>query len=126
MNIKKIDHIVITTAHPKESIAFYQQLGFLIQDAGSHYELYAGDFKINLHILHQELHPHAKHIQPGSVDLCLEVLGNLNDWKDLLLEQQISIEEGIVTRYGAHGIMSSIYLRDPDENLIELCSYEEV
>ncbi|MEA5003273.1 MAG: VOC family protein [Christensenella sp.] len=121
--IKKVDHIVITTAHMKECLAFYEKLGFSVRDAGGRYELFAGDFKINVHAAGAELSPHAAQVTPGSADLCFEVDGDIGGWKQTLEACGIAIELGIVRRHGVSGKMDSIYLRDPDGNLIELCSY---
>lgn len=57
LNIKKIDHVVITTECIERCVKFYQCLGFSIRDAGGRYELLAGDFKINVHLRYQELSP---------------------------------------------------------------------
>ncbi len=121
--IKKIDHIVITTAKPKECTAFYQKLGFTVKDAGGRFELFSGDFKINVHILGSELSPHAQNVMPGSADICLELSIPIEECKALLLRAGLEIELGIVPRNGVRGEMRSIYLRDPDANLVELCSY---
>lgn len=123
LNIKKIDHVVITTECIERCVKFYQCLGFSIRDAGGRYELLAGDFKINVHLRYQELSPHAEHIQAGSADLCFEFAGNLDKWKEELIRQGITIELGVVERNGIRGHMRSLYLRDPDGNLIEFGSY---
>lgn len=121
--ITKIDHLVITTSNMEKCIAFYEMLGFHAQDAGGRWELFAGDFKINVHHLHHELEPKAANVQIGSADLCFEINGSLETYKKFLMDKEIKIEEVIVHRYGVKGKMSSLYLRDPDGNLIELCSY---
>ncbi|MEG1848596.1 MAG: VOC family protein [Lachnospiraceae bacterium] len=121
--IRKVDHMVITTAKLPECIAFYEALGFRAQDAGGCFELFSGDFKINVHLKGHELMPKAKNVQTGSADFCLEIDGDLAACRDQLIECGIKIELGIVTRHGARGEMCSLYLRDPDDNLIELCSY---
>lgn len=123
--IKKIDHIVITTAIPQACIAFYEKLGFRVKDAEGRYELYAGDFKINVHILGKELLPHAGFVQTGSADICFELDGNIEDFKTLLDSKNIPIALGIVIRTGVRGKMKSIYLRDPDHNLIEFSQYDQ-
>lgn len=122
--IKKIDHIVITTSDIKACIGFYTCLGFSSQNPGGRYELFAGDFKINVHIKNQELSPHAQYVQTGSADLCFEIIGDIDHFKAALLEKGLVIELGVVKRIGVNGNMRSIYLRDPDGNLIEFCSYE--
>lgn len=122
--IKKLDHLVITTAHLSESLAFYEKLGFQVKSGNGRYELFAGDFKINVHLKGKELSPHAEHVQTGSGDFCFEIEGELEAFKTLLEQQNLTIELGIVTRNGVLGPMDSIYLRDPDGNLIEFCKYQ--
>lgn len=123
--IKKIDHVVITTSDVEACLAFYENLGFTSKTADGRYELYAGDFKINVHIKGNELLPHAKNVQPGSADFCFEILENIADFKAKLIANGLLIELGIVSRTGVHGKMQSIYLRDPDGNLIEFSAYAQ-
>lgn len=122
--IRKVDHLVITTAHASACIAFYEALGFEAHNAGSRWELYAGDFKINVHLLGHELEPKAGVVQPGSADLCFELGVSLNECLDRLDAAGIEVELGVVERHGVRGAMRSLYMRDPDRNLVELCSYE--
>ncbi|MEG2594879.1 MAG: VOC family protein [Ruthenibacterium sp.] len=122
--IQKVDHMVITTANLPACIAFYEALGFRAQDAGGRWELFSGDFKVNVHLKGHELMPKAQNVQTGSADFCFEIDGDLALCKEQLTKCGIAIELGIVTRHGARGEMHSLYLRDPDGNLIELCCYE--
>ncbi|MEG0769638.1 MAG: VOC family protein [Ruthenibacterium sp.] len=121
--ICKVDHMVITTANLPACIAFYEALGFRAQDAAGRWELFSGDFKINVHLKGHELAPKAQNVQTGSADFCFETDDDLALCRDTLVERGVTIELGIVTRHGARGEMRSLYLRDPDGNLIELCSY---
>ncbi|MEG0751572.1 MAG: VOC family protein [Oscillospiraceae bacterium] len=122
--ISKVDHVVITTADIEACTSFYRALGFRAENAGGRWELFSGDFKINVHVKDHELEPKAAHVQTGSADLCFEIDGSLELCRRTLIENGIEVELGIVTRHGVRGEMRSIYLRDPDGNLIELCSYE--
>lgn len=121
--IKKIDHIVITTEKIRETLDFYEKLGFVSQIIGDRYSIFAGDFKINLHIKGHELLPHAKNPEIGSCDLCFEITESIGSFKEKLEAQGLFIELGIVERSGFRGSMNSIYLRDPNGNLIEFCKY---
>ena len=121
--IKKIDHFVITTKDIEACLSFYQKLGFKCVQDFDRYQLYQGDFKINVHILGQELLPHAKNVQIGSQDICFEITIDIKEFEQYLQSNKISIEEGIVDRVGVFGIMQSIYLRDPDGNLLEFSQY---
>ena len=82
-----------------------------------------GTSKINLHQAGQEITPHAARPTPGSADLCLitttppaAVLAHLE-------AQHVPVEDGPVPRTGARGLIASIYIRDPEGNLIEIASY---
>ncbi|MEG0804652.1 MAG: VOC family protein [Pygmaiobacter sp.] len=121
--LRKIDHLVLTTAHLADCLAFYNALGFRSVDAGDHWELFSGDFKLNVHLKGHELEPKARNVQTGSADLCFELDIPLAACRDALIACGIQPETDIVTRHGARGSMHSFYLRDPDENLIELCCY---
>ncbi|MEG0238577.1 VOC family protein [Anaerorhabdus sp.] len=122
--IKKLDHYVITTRNASLCFDFYEKLGFDIKKYVNRGEMFAGDFKINVHFLGKELEPHALNVMHGSADLCFELSIDIEMFKQHLQNQGISIEEGIVPRSGVKGDMVSIYLRDPDGNLLEFSSYE--
>lgn len=121
--IQKIDHMVITTNNITATIDFYEKLGFVAHKQGDRYELFAGDFKINVHILGRELSPHAKNVQVGCNDFCFEIQGDIATLQQELQAKGLQLETDIVTRHGVRGAMQSIYLRDPDGNLVELSSY---
>lgn len=122
--IKKIDHIVITTENIDDCVTFYKKLGFTAQSSGARCELFAGDFKINVHIKGEELSPHAQNVATGSADLCFEISEDILTFTKELTQKKLVIELGIVERTGVRGMMSSIYLRDPDGNLVEFSHYE--
>ena len=122
--IKNIDHFVITTKNISKTLDFYGRLGFRVKDCSTRYELYAGNFKINVHILDQELLPHAQNVKTGSLDVCFEISGNIDVYKKQLEDKGFEVEMGIVKRMGVKGEMNSIYIRDFDGNLLEFCSYE--
>lgn len=122
--IQKVDHFVITTAHLDACLDFYRRLGFRCQAAPARYELYAGDFKINVHELCHELEPKAGQVQAGSADFCLEVTDDLSVLYEQWAIEGSALDLGVVERHGVGGRMQSLYLRDPDGNLIELCHYE--
>ncbi len=119
----KIDHIVITTSDVKACIAFYEVLGFQAKEANNRYELFQNDFKINVHLVGKELKPNAHLAKPGTLDICFEIEEQLEVWQALLREKAIPVSE-ILQKQGVRGAMRSFYLRDPDQNLIELCEYE--
>lgn len=123
IEIRKIDHFVITTENLAACLNFYQLLGFRLVQDGNRYALFAGDFKLHVHMRGHELSPHAMRVQPGSADLCFEVDAQLEALKAELAANGVQAELGVVDRSGVRGQMRSLYLRDPDGNLIELSSY---
>ncbi|MGL5722222.1 MAG: VOC family protein [Brevinema sp.] len=124
INIKGIDHIVITVGDIDTSIAWYRDiLGMRIIQNGTRFEAHFGSQKINFHAYGGEFQPAAHCPTEGSVDIALELEGSIEDALVFLCQQQVDILLGPVLRMGARGEMQSIYLRDPDQNLIELSAY---
>ncbi|QUQ64716.1 VOC family protein [Kutzneria sp. CA-103260] len=123
MKITRLDHLVLTVADLDATIAFYTSvLGMeAVTFRGSRKALTFGTSKINLHQAGHEFSPKALHPTPGSADLCFIVDDPVDD---LARELGSLIEEGPVERTGATGPIRSIYLRDPDANLIELSNYQ--
>jgi catechol 2,3-dioxygenase-like lactoylglutathione lyase family enzyme/ketosteroid isomerase-like protein len=79
-----------------------------------------GDQKINLHPVGRGFNLVAARPTPGSADLCLLTDEPLARWTAHLQACGVAVEEGPVGRTGARGPIQSIYLRDPDGNLIEI------
>ncbi len=124
MRITHIDHLVITTAHLERSLDFYVGLlGMEHRSDNGHHNLYFPGGKISLHTVKGEFTPAAGNPQYGSQDFCLIVDDDLAVLKEEIEAKGFDIIEGIVTRHGSQGAMKSLYLRDPDGNLVELSSY---
>ena len=87
---------------------------------GERHAVSFGSQKINLHVVGQEFSPRAAQATAGSGDLCFLIDGSLEGAEAHLAAQGIAIEEGPVDRTGATGPIRSLYVRDPDQNLIEL------
>jgi catechol 2,3-dioxygenase-like lactoylglutathione lyase family enzyme len=105
----------------EETVAFYEQLGMRRETFGDgRLALRFGVQKLNLHHAGAEISPHAEHPTPGSADLCFLVEGRLDEVVDELATLGIPVELGPVERMGATGPIRSVYLRDPDGNLVEL------
>ena len=85
-----------------------------------------GRSKINLHQVGYELHPNALHAVAGSADLCLITDDTLDRVQAELKENGIPLVEGPVRRTGALGELQSVYVRDPDGNLVEISKYLSV
>ena len=121
MKISKFDHIVIPVSDIQKAIDFYVGiLNMQLDTSHNRYAVSIGQQKINLHVGLAEFLPAAKNPAYGSADICLLIEGELSDVKIELDSKGITIEEGIVRRNGFCGPIDSIYLRDPDGNLIEL------
>lgn len=124
--ISHLDHLVLTVASIDKSCAFYETvLGMKRIDTPGHPTAVAfGNQKINLHQIGEEFLPNAKVACPGSADLCLIASIDMTDVMQALSGTGIEIELGPVPRNGAQGPMQSVYLRDPDGNLIEISVYD--
>jgi len=120
--IHHLDHLVLTTADEKACIDFYAGLlGMTLVSFGEERKAFSfGQQKINLHIKGSEFEPKAHLPVPGSLDLCFIADRPLDDVISLLQREGVKIIEGPVSRTGAIGPIRSIYLRDPDLNLIEI------
>ena len=124
--VRMLDHLVLTVKSIPETVRFYTQvLGmrgeqFEVADGTRRWALLFGQSKINLHQKGREFDPKAAHAHPGTADLCFLTDAPLADWMAHLTTHQVQIEDGPVPRSGATGPINSLYLRDPDGNLIEV------
>lgn len=125
MQIQRLDHLVLTVRDIGATCDFYHRvLGFEIINFGDQRTaLRFGDQKINLHRRGAGTDPCAAKPTPGSADLCFIVREPVEEMIDQLSERAVVIEHGPVTRTGACGQIRSIYIRDPDNNLLELSNY---
>ena len=81
--------------------------------------------EVHIHVQKGEFQPAAKHPTCGSLDLCLIADGSIEDIQREFEAKGAPIELGIVERTGARGRIDSIYLRDPDGNLVEISVYSQ-
>lgn len=122
--IDHLDHLVLTVANIDATVAFYTSaLGMELITFGERKALRFGEQKINLHQVGMEFEPKALHPTPGSGDLCFITKAPLEKVISHLNLGNYPIELGPVPRDGAKGEMLSIYLRDPDLNLLEISNY---
>jgi catechol 2,3-dioxygenase-like lactoylglutathione lyase family enzyme len=122
--IDHLDHLVLTVANLERTCAFYLDiLGMKLEtfDEGRK-ALRFGVQKINLHLLGHEFEPKALRPTLGSADLCFIATTPLAEVAEHLARSGVAIELGPVERTGAIGRMLSIYIRDPDGNLIEIAN----
>ena len=126
IKLSRLDHVVLTVADVAKSVAFYQNvLGMEAETFGEQQQRTAlkfGEQKINLHPANTPFLPHAKKPVPGSADLCFITPQPLQEVMLWLIGCGVEIVEGPVERTGATGRLNSMYLRDPDGNLIEIAN----
>ena len=128
MKLEKIDHVVITVKDLKKTIDFYTNiLGMKLEKFSSsldnnqiRYAVSFGSQKINIHEEKKPIKPNALNPSSGSMDICFISKNKINDWVHHLVKKGINIEIGPERKTGALGPILSIYIRDPDFNLIEI------
>lgn len=122
MKIDRLDHLVLTVKDLAATCDFYSRvLGMEVATFGAgRTALRFGSQKINLHEAGKEFSPKAQAPTPGSGDLCFitkvpmhQVIAHLNSCR-------VEIVTGPGPRTGARHVLESVYVRDPDENLIEI------
>jgi len=126
--IDRVDHIVLTTRDKDACIRFYTEvLGMKLEKFRTPTEerlaLKFGAQKINLHEWGREFTPRAHVAVPGSLDLCFIASTSLDEVMQKLEKNNIPILEGPVAKTGAKGPIRSVYVRDPDLNLVEISVY---
>ena len=126
MKVRSFDHIVLTTANLKACLGFYTGLlGLRAEEADGRYALYFGAQKINIHRKPAEFLPAAAYPLAGSLDLCFAAEGDAQEAYEELRAKKAPLVSDVVIRHGARGTMKSIYLRDPDGNLVDIGFYED-
>jgi catechol 2,3-dioxygenase-like lactoylglutathione lyase family enzyme len=122
-----LDHLVLTTANESECVDFYTRvLGMKLESfiGGTppveRKAFKFGNQKINLHIKGKEFEPKADIPTPGSLDLCFIADRPLVQVIEKLGQENWPIIEGPIIRTGATSKINSVYVRDPDQNLIEI------
>lgn len=123
--IDHIDHIVLTTRDKEACIRFYTEvLGMKLESFRTPTEerlaLKFGSQKINLHEWGKEFEPRAHVAVPGSLDLCFIAAVPLDQVILKLNQLQVKIIDGPVAKTGAVSKLRSVYVRDPDLNLVEI------
>jgi len=126
--IERLDHLVLTVADIEATVAFYESaLDMRREHFGEgRVALRFGDQKLNLHQAGREFDPKALRPTPGSADLCFIASVPLQTIQAALARANVTVEEGPVQRTGALGPIRSLYFRDPDGNLVEVCVYDNV
>jgi len=123
--IDHIDHIVLTTRDKAACVRFYTEvLGMMMTTfktpTEERFAFKFGNQKINVHEWGKEFTPRAHVAAPGTQDLCFIASIPLEDVVSQLRKNNIPILEGPVAKTGATGPIRSVYVRDPDLNLVEI------
>lgn len=124
--IDRLDHFVLTTAQPEETIRFYTEvLGMTLETFrnGQRQALKFGKQKINIHVKGKEYEPKAHAPGVGTLDFCFIASVPLAHVIAKLNQHQVKIIEGPCIKTGAMGEIRSVYFRDPDLNLVEVSEY---
>jgi len=123
--IERIDHVVLTTRDLEGCIRFYTEvLGMKLERFfENRLALKFGTQKINLHEWGKEFTPRAHVAVPGSLDLCFISSLPLDQVVARLKAANVKVIEGPVAKTGAQGPIRSVYVRDPDLNLVEISVY---
>jgi catechol 2,3-dioxygenase-like lactoylglutathione lyase family enzyme len=122
--IETLDHLVLTVSKIDATVDFYTEvLGMDLVTFNGRKALAFGEQRINLHQRGHEFNPKAAHPTPGSGDLCFITATPIEEVMQYLAELRVHVEEGPVERTGALSQLRSIYIRDPDHNLIEISNY---
>ena len=120
--IDHLDHLVLTCVDEAATRHFYTEvLQMKLETFGAGRTAFKfGNQKINLHVRGKEFEPKAHVPVPGSLDLCFIAAVPLDDVIARLEQFEWPIIEGPVERTGATQKIRSVYVRDPDLNLIEI------
>jgi catechol 2,3-dioxygenase-like lactoylglutathione lyase family enzyme len=123
--IDHLDHIVLTTRDLAGCVRFYTEvLGMKLEKFQTPTEqrlaLKFGNQKINVHEWGREFTPRAHVAAPGTLDLCFIAAVPLDEVVKRLQAKNVAILEGPVMKTGAVSRLRSVYLRDPDLNLVEI------
>ena len=120
--IDHIDHVVLTTRDLDSCLHFYSEILGMKREtfAGGRIALRFGSQKINIHEWGKEFTPRAQVAAPGTLDLCFIASISLEEVVSRLKSAKIEILEGPVMKSGATSKIRSVYVRDPDLNLVEI------
>jgi catechol 2,3-dioxygenase-like lactoylglutathione lyase family enzyme len=124
ITVDSLDHLVLTVANIDTTVDFYTEvLGMELSTVDGRKALSFGEQMIKLQQRGHEVSPKAAHPTAGAGDICFITSTSLDEVMNQLNEQKVRIEEGPVERNGAMGKMRSIYVRDPDKNLVQISNY---
>ena len=126
MNIQSIDYVVLVTGYLVACLHLYMDiLGIRHEVYSGRHSLLLGNQKINIHTRPGQFQPAARCPDTGNLDFCLVADDDIADIIQTLQEKGVSCVAGPVARYGAWRQMDSVYVYDPDGNLVEIAVYRE-
>ena len=134
MPIAGFDHVALPANDPEAMIAFYGNLGFRVPDLDEwrssgvpFFSMFFGDQKINVHApamwQNEKFELRGPTAQPGCGDLCFVWEGGAEALDATLQAAGAGVVAGPVELHGARGKGISVYIRDPEENLLEFIIY---
>jgi catechol 2,3-dioxygenase-like lactoylglutathione lyase family enzyme len=128
MNVTGIDHLVLYATDVERTCEFYAEtldVAEVQRFDGGRVALSFGTTKLNVHPAGDEYEPHASTPTPGAADFCLVVDDRVERVAARIEEAGVPLVEGPVRRTGARGSMRSVYVRDPDGNLVEFARADD-
>jgi catechol 2,3-dioxygenase-like lactoylglutathione lyase family enzyme len=136
MPIASFDHVALPTSRPEELIAFYGKIGFLVPDYAEwrkseapFFSIFFGSNKINFHTpamwQNSEFTLRGPTSVPGCGDLCFVWEGGAALLSKMLEAAEATVIAGPFDLQGARGAGTSVYIRDPDDNLLEFIIYQD-
>lgn len=131
MSIRSFDHVAIPIQNIDAMWSFYRALGFGVNDQAPRYSVHFGDQKINFHSPEvwqgERFTLRGPTAVPGCGDFCLVWEGTLESLRAMLAQAGAKIIAGPLERMGGRSAGrakgTSLYLRDPDSNLLEFIVY---
>lgn len=124
IKIDSLDHLVLTVRDLEATCRFYERvLGMERRSFGDgRTALHFGRQKLNLHEADRPIDPNVRHATPGSADLCFLTAMPMAEVASCLAAEGVAVITGPGERVGAVGRLESVYVYDPDENLIEIAN----
>ena len=127
MKMRRIDHIVLTVSDLEESTRFYHEVFDMpVLDQQSNDQLVTlrcGHQLIRLQKSDRQTELKAPHLTTGAADFCIVAGDQLEDILHHLKSYFVDIVAGPVEKHGSEGAMTSVYVHDPDNNLVEIAVY---
>ena len=125
----RFDHVALPMQDTEAMISFYRALGLPVTESPLLVQVHVGDQMINFHrpeLWQGDFPLRASGAVPPCGDLCLVWPGTSAGLTELLAAAGVRAVEGPVEREGGRGVLaSSVYVRDPDGNLIEFMTYPD-